>query len=68
MMMHMNAGSDSVKSLNGILTIGSSIISPTMMSTGAMAAAGIDRNRGEKKRAIAKQHAIVNAVRPVRPP
>ena len=57
--MHMKAGSDSVKSLNGILVIGSSIINPTMISTGAIAAAGIGRKRGEKNRAMAKQHAII---------
>ena len=68
MMMQMNAGIASVKSSKGILVTGSSIIRPTRMSTGAIAAAGIDRKSGEKKSAIAKQHAIVNAVRPVRPP
>lgn len=68
MIMHMNAGSDSVKSSNGILLTGSSIMRPTKISTGAIAADGIERKSGEKNRAIAKQHAIVNAVRPVRPP
>ena len=66
--MQMNAGIDSEKSSNGMRLTGSSIIRPTSTSTGAIAAAGIERKSGEKKRAIPKQHAIVNAVSPVRPP
>ena len=66
--MQMNAGIDSAKSSKGIFTIGSSINRPTMMSAGAVAAAGIERKRGEKKSATAKQPATARAVRPERPP
>ena len=66
--MHTNAGMDSEKSSNGMFLIGSSIRSPTITRAGAVAAAGIERNSGEKNRAIAKQHATVKAVRPERPP
>ena len=68
MIMQMKAGMPSVISLNVMLLIGSSISSPTMISTGAVAAAGIDRKSGEKNNVTTKQHAIVNAVRPERPP
>ena len=64
----MKAGIDSEKSLKLILRIGSSIIRPTMISTGAVAADGMDRNNGEKNKATAKQHATTNAVIPERPP
>ena len=67
-MIQMNAGIDSEKSSNGIYLIGSSIRRPTMMRAGAVAAAGIERKRGEKKSATAKHIATANAVRPERPP
>ena len=51
-----------------ICLIGSSIIKPTIISTGAVAAAGIDKNSGEKNNATTKQHATTKAVRPERPP
>ena len=68
MMRHTNAGIDSEKSSNGIFVTGSIMRRPTMMSAGAVAAAGIERKSGEKKRAIAKQPATERAVRPERPP
>ena len=68
MRMQMNAGIDSEKLSNGIFTIGSIISRPTMISAGAVAADGIERNNGEKKSAITKQHPTANAVRPERPP
>ena len=68
MIIQTKAGIPSEKSLNSIFLIGSSIIKPTIMSTGAVAAAGIDKNNGEKNNAIAKQHATTKAVRPERPP
>ena len=51
-----------------MLFTGAAIITPTMNRTGPVAAAGIARNNGEKKRAAAKQTAMTNDVRPVRPP
>jgi hypothetical protein len=63
-----NAGTASEKSSNGICVIGVIIKRPTIISAGAVAAAGIERKSGEKKSATAKQHAIENAVRPERPP
>lgn len=68
MMIHTKAGIDSEKLSNGIFTIGSIISRPTMISAGAVAADGIERNNGEKKSAITKQHPTANAVRPERPP
>ena len=67
-MIHINAGIDSEKSLNGILVIGSSIKRPTITRAGAVAAAGIERNKGEKNNDIAKHTATTTAVRPERPP
>ena len=68
MIIHVKAGIDSEKSSKGIFTIGSIISRPTMISAGAVAAAGIERKSGEKKRATAKQMAMTKAVRPERPP
>lgn len=42
--------------------------SPTMMSTGAVAAPGMDKNSGAKNREKRKQMAVVKEVSPVRPP
>ena len=67
-MMHMKAGIDSEKLSNLIFVTGSIIMIPTRTSAGAVAADGIERKRGEKKRAMAKQPAITRAVRPERPP
>ena len=66
--IHTNDGIDSEKSPKGIFTIGSIIISPTIISAGAVAADGIERNSGEKNNATAKHNAITKAVRPERPP
>ena len=44
------------------------IITPTMTRAGAVAAPGMARKIGEKKRATMKQQAMEKAVRPVRPP
>ena len=68
MMMQMNAGIDSEKSSSGILVIGSIIRRPTITSAGAVAAAGMERKRGEKKMAMPKHTATESAVRPERPP
>ncbi len=38
------------------------------MSTGEVAAAGMDRNKGEKNNEIMKKTAMEKAVSPVRPP
>ena len=43
-------------------------MSPTMMSTGAVAADGMARKSGEKNKAAAKHMAVVNADSPLRPP
>ena len=43
MIIQTKAGIPSEKSLNSIFLIGSSIIKPTIISTGAVAAAGIDK-------------------------
>lgn len=67
-MMQVNAGIDSEKSSNGILTIDSNINKPTIISAGAVAAEGIERNSGEKNRAMAKHIATAKAVSPERPP
>ena len=67
-MKHTNAGIDSEKSSNGIALIDSTIRRPTMMRAGAVAADGIERKSGEKKRATTKQQPTTNAVRPERPP
>lgn len=48
--------------------MGLSINNPTIISTGAVAAEGIARNSGEKKREIAKQQVTAKAVKPERPP
>ena len=48
--------------------MGDIINKPTMTSTGVVAAAGTDRNRGAKNNAIRKQTAVTKAVRPVLPP
>ena len=64
----MNAGNDSVKSLNGTFLIGSSMRRPTITRAGAVAAAGIERKRGEKNNEIAKHIPTTNAVSPERPP
>ena len=67
-MRQTNAGIDSEKSSNGMRVTGSSIKRPTMIRAGAVAAAGIERKRGEKNSEIAKQMPTTNAVRPERPP
>ena len=64
----MNAGNDSVKSLNGTFLIGSSMRRPTITRAGAVAAAGMMLARGERKRQIAKQREVTTLVRPVLPP
>lgn len=64
----MNAGIDSEKSENGIFFTGSIMRRPTMISAGAVAAEGIERKRGEKRSATAKQIATTSAVSPERPP
>ena len=66
--IHTNAGIDSEKSSKSILLICSTIINPTMINAGAVAADGIERNSGEKNIAITKQHPTVRAVNPERPP
>ena len=66
--MQMNAGIDSEKSSSGILKIGSIMSRPTITNAGAVAAAGMERKRGEKKMAIPKHPATERAVSPERPP
>ena len=55
MMMQAKAGIDSEKSAKSIFVMGSIMSKPTRMSTGAVAAAGIERNSGEKNRVTTKQ-------------
>ena len=62
-MIHTNAGIDSEKSSHGILTTGSIINNPTIISAGAVAADGIERKSGEKNNATTKHIATENAVR-----
>ena len=66
--IHTKAGIDSEKSSHEILIIGSTIKSPTIISAGAVAADGIERNSGEKNNATTKHIATENAVSPERPP
>ena len=66
--MQTNAGIDSDISSNGMFLIGSTISRPTIIRAGAVAAAGIERNKGEKKSATAKQIPTTNAVSPDLPP
>ena len=66
--MQTKAGNDSEKSLNGIFVMGSSISRPTIISAGAVAAAGIERNKGEKDNDTTKHKATTIAVSPERPP
>ena len=64
----MKLGIASVASSKSMFLTGSIMSIPTRISTGAVAAPGTERNNGEKNNAIAKQHAMENAVNPVRPP
>ena len=64
----MKAGIDSEKSSNGIFFTASNISRPTIIKAGAVAAAGIDKNNGEKNNATAKHPATLRAVSPERPP
>ena len=67
-MIQMNAGSASEKSVKSIFVTDSIIIKPTRTKAGAVAAEGIERKRGEKNKATAKHPAIISAVSPERPP
>lgn len=62
------AGIDSDMSSRLISFIPLNMLKPTMISIGAVAAAGIDKNSGERNRANMKHMAIVRDVSPVRPP
>ena len=66
--MVKNAGIASVYSFQFISVIGEHIITPTIANTGPVASDGTARKIGEKNKASTKQIAIVNEVRPVRPP
>ena len=66
--MVMNAGIASVRSVRFMSVIELNIIIPTITITGAVAAAGMARKTGLRNSARVKQTAIVNEVRPVRPP
>ena len=68
MSIHTNAGIDSEKSSKSTFLICSTISNPTMIKAGAVAADGIDRNSGEKNKAITKQAPTIRAVNPERPP
>ena len=59
---------DSVKSSNSIPVIAPNIRKPTMISAGAVAKAGMARNKGDKKRETRKKKATNMAVNPVLPP
>ena len=65
-MIQMKAGMDSVKLTKSILVTGSIMSKPTRMSTGAVAAEGMERNRGERNRVTPKQQAITSAFRKYR--
>lgn len=62
------AGIASVKSSKFTSLIGDIMNNPTITRTGAVAALGIIRNRGDRKRATKKRMAVVKAVSPVFPP
>ena len=64
----MNAGMASEKSRKLISTTDDIIITPTSTSTGAVAAAGIDRKSGAKKSDAKKHNPHTKAVNPLRPP
>ena len=64
----IKAGMDSEKSSKGISFTELIISRPTIIRAGAVAAEGIERNRGEKKSATANPQATTNAVNPERPP
>lgn len=59
---------DSVKSSNSMPVIAPNIRKPTMISAGAVAKAGMARNKGDKKRETMKKKATNMAVNPVLPP
>jgi hypothetical protein len=61
-------GTASVKSTKSIWMMERNIMTPTRKRALVVAAAGIIRNTGEKKRAAKKRIAAVNEVNPVRPP
>ena len=67
MIMQINAGTASAKFVKSIF-VTDSIITPTMISTGAVAALGIDRNSGAKISAARKHSDVTAAVIPLRPP
>ena len=66
--MQIKAGTASAKSSKLIFVTEPIIITPTRISTGAVAALGIDRKSGAKISATKKQIAVTNAVSPLRPP
>lgn len=68
MIMQINAGTASAKFAKSIFVTDSIIITPTMISTGAVAALGIDRNSGAKISAARKHSDVTAAVMPLRPP
>lgn len=61
-------GMASERSFRGRSLTPMNIIMPTIIRTGAVAAAGIARNIGEKNKAAVKHKAMLRAVRPERPP
>ena len=67
-MIVINAGMPSERSVNSICAAALIIIKPTMIRAGADAAEGTSKKRGLKKSAIKKMRAVVTDVRPVRPP
>ena len=66
--MVMKAGKASVISLKSISVMHLVISTPTMTRALVVAAEGMIRNRGEKKRAMKNKRATVNEVMPVLPP
>ena len=67
-MMQTNAGTASAKFVKSIFVTEPIIITPTRISTGAVAALGIERKSGAKTSATRKHIAVTNAVSPLRPP
>lgn len=66
--MVINAGNASEKSEKSIFTTELIMNKPTMIRAGAVAAAGMIKNKGAKKIDNANIQATLTAVSPVRPP
>ena len=66
--MVKNAGNASVKSVKSICVTSLIINTPMVMSTGAVACTGTNKNNGAKNKEPKYKRPVTTAVRPVRPP